>query len=122
MRTEDARATEPPGVVNPLRDEDSDPWRPPFRPSRPPFRPPRRNGRLQPGTGGRLPSESLVAFGLESVVAFARNTHFRAARATSLATVEGDPVTRSRYLQRGRLPTGRRRLHRREGSRRRHVV
>src|SRR4051794_27692969 len=76
MRTEDARATEPPCVVNPLRDEDSDPWRPPFRPSRPPFRPPRRNGRLQPGTGGRLPSESLVAFGLESVVAFARNTHF----------------------------------------------
>src|SRR3954451_16039364 len=76
MRTEDARATEPPCVVNPLRDEDSDPWRPPFRPSRPPFRSPRRNGRLQPGTGGRLPAESLVAFGLESVVAFDRNTHF----------------------------------------------
>jgi len=49
-------------IVAALLDADSVRWRPPFRPSRPPFRPRAKTGRLQPGMGGRLQTESVVAF------------------------------------------------------------
>src|ERR1700688_3163130 len=49
-------------IVAALLDADSVRWRPPFRPSRPPFRLRAKTGRLQPGMGGRLQTESVVAF------------------------------------------------------------
>jgi hypothetical protein len=49
-------------IVAALLEADSVRWRPPFRPSRPPFRLWAKTGRLQPGMGGRLQTESVVAF------------------------------------------------------------
>jgi hypothetical protein len=60
-------------IVDAVSRRDSDRWRPPI-PGDPDhsFRFNPESGRLQAGIGGRLPSESVVAFALESLVAFAQ--------------------------------------------------
>src|SRR5206468_12815636 len=74
--TQDARATQPPRVVDAVSRTDSDPRRPPV-PGDPdhPFRRTGKSGHLQAGTGGRLPAESVAPFASESLAAFARKTH-----------------------------------------------